>query len=204
MSDGADPVGLNPALVAEVEVMLSDGFVEGLVRRLRAAFPSLAEESDGAVGHAVEKLITRPQVPGKPRPYLTACAYNEMKRLARRRARELSLEALAEPAEDREDSGPGWQLEQGGWTVEEKALLTATYKQLRAHVETWETDNVRVVTLLYLEAAFLGEPLSSQDAAELAGDVLGYEVDDAFVRTWKSRGFKRLREFVYGAEIVGE
>lgn len=204
MSDGAEPVGLNQAMVAEVEAMLNDGFAEGLVRRLRGAFPSLAEEADGAVGHAVEKLISRPEAPGKPRPYLTACAYNEMKCLARRRARELSLDALAAPHSDDEDSGPGWQLEDGGWTVEEKALLTATYAHLRAHVEAWETDNVRVVTLLYLEAAFLSEPLTSQDAADLAGDVLGYKVDDAFVRTWKSRGFKRLREYVYSAEILGE
>lgn len=204
MSDGADSVGLNQAMVAEVEAMLADGTLEGITSRLRRDYPVLAAEADGAVGHGVEKLIRLAQnrTPTRPRAYLAACAHNEMTRMVRRRARELSLETLADRGDD-EDSGQGWQPEQGGWSVEEKALLTATYEQLRGHVSTWDTDNVRVVTLLYLEAAFLGEPLPSQDAAALASDLLGYEVDDAFVRTWKSRGFKRLREYVRGADVVG-
>ena len=112
-----------------------------------------------------------------------------MKRLARHWARQESLEALAA---DGDDERPGWEPADPSWTVEEQALLRATYDVLRSHVATWETENVRVVTLLYLEAAFEGEPLTSDDAAELAGELLGYEVDDSFVRTWKSRGFKKL------------
>lgn len=190
---------LNPGIVADVEVMLGDGFVEGLVRRLCRDFPALSSEGTDAVGHAVEKMIVKPVAPTNPRGYLAASAYNEMKRLVRKRARTESLEALA--AHDG-DGRPGWTPADPGFTVEEQALLRATYDQLRADVETWETENVKVVTLLYLEAAFDGEPLTSSDAAELTGELLGYEVDDSFVRTWKSRGFKKLRDYVTALDAV--
>jgi DNA-directed RNA polymerase specialized sigma24 family protein len=190
---------LNPGIVADVEAMLGDGFVEGLVRRLCRDFPALSSEGMGAVGHAVEKMIVRPVAPTNPRGYLAASAYNEMKRLIRKRARTESLDALE--AHD-EDGRPGWAPADPRFTVEEQALLRSTYDQLRAHVETWETENVKVVTLLYLEAAFDGEPLTSSDAAELTGELLGYEVDDAFVRTWKSRGFKKLRDYVTALDTV--
>lgn len=190
---------LNSKIVTDVEAMLRDGYVEGLARRLCRDFPALASEATGAVGHAVEKMVLRPVAPTNPRGYLAASAYNEMKRLVRKRARMESLEALAA---DDEDGHPGWTPVDPGFTVEEQALLRATYDQLRAEVETWETDNVKVVTLLYLEAAFDGEPLTSTDAAELAGELLGYEVDDSFVRTWKSRGFKKLRDYVTALDAV--
>lgn len=193
-SDG----GLNEQLVADVESMLGDGTVEGLVRRLRRDFPALESEATAAVGHGVEKLIVRDTVPDDPRRYLAACAYNEVKRVGRLRARHDSLEALASENEDH----AGWTPEDPGFTVEEQALLRATYDELRSHVETWETENVRLVTLLYLEAAFEGEPLPSEVAAEIVGELLGYEVEDSFVRTWKSRGFKKLREFVTAVDAV--
>lgn len=194
----SSPAGLNHELAGEVEAMLGDGTVEGLVRRLRRDFPALAAEATASVGHSVEKLIVRETVPDDPRRYLAACAYNEMKRLGRRRARHVSLEALAT-----EGQGPSaWMPEDESFSVEEQALLKSTYDLLRTHVEGWETENVRVVTLLYLEAAFECEPLPSGVAAEIAGEILGYEVDDSFVRTWKSRGFKKLREFVAAMDAV--
>lgn len=198
MSNG-DAVGINQGSAAEVELMLANGTIEGIVRHLRRDFPALAPDADAAVGHGVEKLIVREIAPDDPRRYLASCAYNEMKRLGRQRARHVSLEALADAGDD---ETPRWEPEQDGWTVEEQALLSATYDQLRAHVATWDTENVRVVTLLYLEAAFLAEPLPSAEAAELATELLGYDVDDAFVRTWKSRGFKKLRAYVTTVDIV--
>lgn len=198
--DGDGGTSLNQTLVAEVERMLRDGTIEGLTIRLRRAFPTLAADADGAVGHAVEKLVVRPVAPTNPGAYLTASARNEMTRLVRERARHHSLEALSGGRDD--EFGTGWEPAAGGWTVEEQALLTATYERLRTHVQTWDTENLRVVTLLFLEAAFVGEPLPSKDAAEIAGDVLGYEVDDNFVRTWKSRGFKLLRTYVKDADTA--
>jgi hypothetical protein len=190
--------GLNEGLAAEAEAMLRDGTLEGLVRRLRRDFPALASEADAAVGHGVARLIVRSQAPDDPRGYLAASAYNEMKRIGRQKARCGSLEALAVDQDDR----PGWEPAQGGWTVEEQTLLRATYDLLCAHVAIWDTENVRVVTLLFLEAAFLGEPLPSAAAAELASGLLGYEVDASFVRTWKSRGFRKLRDFIATIDAV--
>lgn len=178
--------------------MLRDGTVEGLVGRLQRDFPALEAEAASAVGHGVEKLIVRETAPDDPRRYLAACAYNEMKRFGRRRARHVSLEALASKEEDH----AAWVPADERFGVEEQALLRSTYDQLRSHVEGWETENVRVVTLLYLEAAFECEPLPSAVAAEIAGELLGYEVDDSFVRAWKSRGFKRLREYVTAMDAV--
>lgn len=196
MSDGE---ALNEALVAKVEAMLRDGTVEGLARRLRRDFPTLAAEADAAIGHGVERLILRPYSPRDCGAYLAACAYNELKRLARLQARHESLDALAaDPDGDR----PGWEPADGAATVEEQALRRITYDLLRSHVSTWDTENVRVVTLLYLEAAYEGEPLSSDTAAELASELLGYEVDANFVRTWKSRGFRKLRDYVQAVDVV--
>ena len=184
---------LNEDLVAEAEGMLQDGFIEGLARRLGRDFPSLAEEATGSIGQALERLILRPVSPREPRKYLATSAYNEMKGLARRRARYDSLDGLR-------DSDGNWsEPADQPWTVEEQALLDATYRELRTVVGTWETDHVRVVTLLYLEAAHEGEPLSSEDAADLLADILGEEVDADFVRTWKSRGYRKLREWVTAA-----
>jgi len=179
--------------------MLRDGTAEGLARLLRSKFPAFAEEADAAIGQAVAQLITRPHAPKNPRAYLAAIATNEMKRVARHWARRVSLDQLAA---DGDDERPGWEPFDSSWTVEEQALLRATYDTLRAHVATWDTRTVSVVTLLYLEAAFNGEPLPSTTAAELASGLLGYEVDDAFVRTWKSRGFKKLRAFIASVEAV--
>ena len=187
----------NRVLAAAVEVMLTDGTIEGLVRRLQTDFPALHSEASGAVAQAVEKLIRRQVAPRRPAAYLAASAFNVLKRQMRRRARTVSLDALGE------DDGEGsWEPEDSEWSVEEQALLRETYDELCGQVKTWETENVRVVTLLYLEAAFNCEPLPSDIAAEIASEILGEEVDPSFVRTWKSRGFKRLREYVNSIETA--
>lgn len=193
-----DESGLNDDLVAEVEVMLRDGTAEGLSRLLRSKFPTFAEEADAAIGQGVAQLITRPHAPQHPRAYLAAIATNEMNRVARHWARRVSLDQLA----NGDDEQPGWEPSDPSWTVEEQALLGATYDALCAYVATWDTETVRVVTSLYLEAAFKGEPLPSEAAAELASGLLGYKVDDAFVRTWKSRGFRKLRAYITSVNSV--
>jgi hypothetical protein len=140
----SDEESLNQDLVAEVESMLRDGTVEGLARQLMSSFPALAADADSAIGHAVEKLIVRPCGPRDCSAYLAACAYNEMKRLARLCARQESLEALAA---DHDEDRPDWEPADRGPTVEEQALRRVVYDILRSHVATWETENVRVVPI---------------------------------------------------------
>lgn len=116
--------------------MLTDGFIEGLDRQLRSKFPAVAAEADAAVGHAVHKVITRASSPDKPRPYVAACAYNEMKRYARLAARSGSLDALRDP--DRTDRRDVMSTD---WSVEERALVDEVYIEFCRHVQTWATGN---------------------------------------------------------------
>lgn len=146
-------------------------------------------ETDAAVGHGVEKLITRPTEPNEPFAYLTTCAVNELRKLAAYRARHDSLEAL------RERDRP-WEPSSDSLSVEEQALLDATYLELLAVVSQWENNNVRLVTSSYLKAAQLAEPITSGQVADELSDAFGYDVSEEEVRTWKSRGFKRLRQYV--------
>lgn len=187
---------LNEAMAEEAETMLRDGRIEGLVCQLQAAYPWLAHEAEAAVGHGVAALIRIKQSPTRPFSYLTSCAYNEMKRIGKFRAREASLEGL------RDDSD--WEPAYDEWSTEERALMNDTYKELAAHVATWENNNARIVTQAYLEAIHLGEPPTAGDVAEELSAVTGNEVTDDEVRTWKSRGFRRLRTYVNDQRTLEE
>ena len=181
---------LNPDLADAVEEMLSDGYIEGLTIGLRSKYPRYRDEAHDAVGHAVEKLIQRESVKS-PRSYLATSAYNYMKKHAERSAR-FRLVSIETGGPD----GEPLEFDEDGWTVEERALLDEAYRFLVKEVEKWETGNVRDTTLLFLEAAYDGEPLTSADAAELLGSIFGEDVDASFVRTWKNRGFKKLRKLI--------
>ena len=175
-------------MTAEVEEMLRDGRIEGLVRQLQSAYPGLWHEADAAVGHGVAALIRTKKSPAKPFSYLVSCAYNEIKKIGKFRASEISLDGLRD--------GSDWEPAFDEWSTEERALVNDTYKELSAHVATWQNNNVRIVTETYLEAIHLGEPPSAADVADELSAVTGNEVSEDEVRTWKSRGFKRLRTYV--------
>lgn len=179
---------LNQEMAAAVEEMLRDGRLEGLVRQVQSGYPGLAHEAEAAVGHAVEVVIRAEKSPNKPFSYLTACAYNEIRRIGKFLASQDSLEAL------REDYG--WEPAFMEWSAEERALVDETYKHLSAHVATWENNNVRIVTATYLEAIHGGDPPTAADVADELSAVTGSEVSADEVRTWKSRGFKRLRTYI--------
>jgi DNA-directed RNA polymerase specialized sigma24 family protein len=194
-----DDQQVNPALVEAVEKMLADGTIEGLRRRLRRDYPNLADHVDDAVSTAIERLILRNPTPDKPANYFAAIAFNEMKAIAKKQARQISLSGLSQA--DDEEGSHDWDQPDGDWSVEERALWSEVYKDLRCHVETWNTANVRVITLLYLEASYLGEPLTSAEAAELASQILGSEIDGNAARTWKSRGYRKLRDYAASKDL---
>ena len=110
------------------------------------------------------------------------------RRSASSRARSVSLDALKD--------GTEWELAYDEWSAEERALVDETYKVLMLHVSTWGTNNVRIVTEAYLEAAHLGEPPRAADVADELSSLTGNEVSEEEVRSWKSRGFKKLRAYV--------
>lgn len=187
---------LNQAMCDAIDEMLADGTIEGLASRLRGTYPKIRFAVEDAIAHAVEKLIVQVQV-RKPPQYLAACATNHMNGVARELARRrlISLDML----QDNPDTT--FDLEDESWTVEESALVNAVYDEVTRHVETWEPGNVKVVTLLYLEAAYNGEPLTSEDAAQVVSEIIGEEVGSDFVRTWKSRGFRRLRKYAEEVQL---
>lgn len=188
-----DEEELNEELVAVVEAMLESQALEGLLKALCNQFPTLSEQNaEDALGASVAKLITLSATPERPDKYLAAMAYNEMKAIFKKKARESSLEALAVGG----DSGPGWDLPDYDWSIEERTQWKVVYDSLTQHVKTWDVENMRVVTLLYLESAYEGFPLPSEEAAELTSEILGYDVDANAVRSWKSRGYRELQKFV--------
>ena len=179
---------LNEAMAAEAEEMLRDSRIEGLVRQIQKAYPGLAHEAEAAVGHAVEALIRKTPSPEKPFRYLASCAYNEIKKIGKFRASNVSLDSLRDESD--------WEPAYDEWSAEERALVDETYKELMAHVATWENNNVRIVTEAYLEAVNTGGPPKAGDVADELSVVTGNEVSEDEVRTWKSRGFRRLRTYV--------
>jgi hypothetical protein len=61
-------------------------------------------------------------------------------------------------------------------------------------LEGWENRNLATVTGLYIEAAFLGEPLSLAEARQFTEQILGESVSYSSIGTWKQRGLKRLAD----------
>jgi len=183
-----------------LESLFDDVFVEALASRLRRDFHKFQDDVADAIQLGFEKLVAkllRDEDVENPPGYVTAVAVSQMKLVARRANRNVSLDKLM--ADD--ESAP-FEPADEGWTVEERALVDAVYSDLKKHVETWETDNVRVVTLLYLEAAYNREPLTSEEAGEIASDILGAPVDASFARTWKHRGFKRLSKYLSHSDLT--
>ena len=185
-------MALNEPMARVVEDMLRDPTqpLEGLVRKLENMFTALKHEARHAVGHGTSKLIeVKPgSEPSNPLRYVATSAINYMKDEAKRRARAVSLDALLD------DEEHPFDLEEPAPTAEERFVSEVVYRELRTLVERWETENVRATTLLYLEAAYLIEPLSSRDAAEILAGILAQEVDEGFVRQWKTRGFRKLKQ----------
>jgi DNA-directed RNA polymerase specialized sigma24 family protein len=199
-SDNSTAEVLNKPMADLVEGWLRhpDRPLEGVLRKLYGMFPTMRHDARPAVGHGTHKLI-RVKVgrePPNPLQYVTTCAVNYLKDEAKRRARSLSLDAL------RDDEEHPFDLEEPDPTAEERQVSTTVYRELCTMVERWETENVRATTLLFLEAAYLGEPLPSREAAEALAGILNEEVDEDFVRQWKSRGFRKLREEIEEMETL--
>jgi DNA-directed RNA polymerase specialized sigma24 family protein len=204
-------MALNEPMAKVAENMLRDPTrpLEALAQKLEFMYPNVDGEATFAVGHGIDKLINvkAGRTIEEPLKYVFACAANYMKDELTRQKRFESLDALTDEEEDG-DGGrkPPLHLVESSMTPEEYVVSESVYRQLHSMVTKWETANVRETTLLYLEAAYLAEPLPSREAAELLADILNdEEVDEGFVRQWKSRGFRRLKreiEQIEAAETV--
>jgi hypothetical protein len=191
---------LNEECTAQVEALLQNRWLDGLFNSLEGRFPDARSEVGDAIAHAVENYVTlNPELPRvrQPEAYLFKASENRLKRLAKRR--EVSLDEILDD-EDLDDAVSRRKRRRvleamASDSPEDRVEADLFYKALVSHVENWENDNIRTVTLTYLEAAKEGYALSSEDVAGVLEDILGYEVSPGSIRKWKERGFARLISF---------
>lgn len=162
--------------------LLKDGYLAAVEGALRRDFPDAASEAEDAIAVAVVRLLVasgKGRVLDEPRSWLFKVARNDIVRRLQR------VHARQRPYEPDEDT----RIVRA---AEDDALADEVYKFVRSRIERWEQDRMRVVTLLYVEAAHFGEPLTEDGAATLATDILGEVVPKTSIgNTWR-RGFKRL------------
>lgn len=176
-----------------VEEMVRELFLDGLTRVLERRFPRATNVMyEDAVAEGVAKLLKTGQDRDitNPRGYLTTVAINEMRRALSRAAREV-LPGSSEEDDDAEWYDAGTPADDRPTEVE--AVGGAVYIYVKGLVERRESQKLRATTLLVLEGAYVGEPLTGAELAERLADILGEEVAEDTARQWRKRGLDRLR-----------
>ena len=186
-----EPATTRPPLLDDITKLIEDRFLEGLVRILERRFKGQGLDVDGAVGDAVEVLVRKADQLkiDDPGAYLYTVAFNRLRRDAKR------IEFVDAEIAAGADRG----------SVEElldDALRNETFKFLKGVVERWENASLKATALVLLEAAFLGEPLTTEDLADQLLDILGEEVSLPTVRQWKKRSLDRLEAELREHEIT--
>jgi DNA-directed RNA polymerase specialized sigma24 family protein len=169
-----------PKLLEQLEALTTERFPEGLAVRLQRKFGVKGLDADAAVGDAIEIMVKKADTlqVEDARAYLTAIATNLLRRASKRQVL-LSLD-------ERDDVGDE--------SVEDEALRTEVFKYVKTLVQRWENASLRETALLIIDAAFLGEILTTEELAALLEDILGEEVSLSTVRKWKERSLDRLAE----------
>jgi DNA-directed RNA polymerase specialized sigma24 family protein len=183
VTDTTEPMELGEGL-PELEQLLIDMFPLGLVRQLQQQYGNLGSaQVEDAVAIAVERLVKRlRRGPVRDvRKYLSKIAFNELNRIA--------LRATDLPLDGERDDRP---LP----SAEEVALRNLAIDIIKEEIRTWENSHIREVTLIYVEATAYGEVLETDEVAEIIRSTLGEEINSLSVRKWRSRGLRKLREFI--------
>ncbi len=171
---------------------MEERFPEGLIRALRGKFSSAAyADCEDAVSTGFEKLVAKGPT-HNPEGYVTTTAVNALKRKLRRATfQQLELDDDGEPPAD------AWSDPTFDAVEAEDAVKFA-----RGTVDRWESRNVKTTTLLVIDAAMLGEPLSSNELAEKLEELLGQDVLPDTARQWRKRGLDRLRDELVAADLL--
>lgn len=180
--DGVEPPG-----AAEVRDLMAEGHLETIQRWLVAKFPDATADVEDAVVDAVVRFLTA-RAKGKqidePAAWIRVAARNKVLNILERQvARETGDDELEDV-----------EVQSSEPTTEDRDA----FQYLRTLIERWPSGRLRVVTLLYLEAGYEQEPLSQQEAAEMASLILDDDVPWTAIGKTRQRGFERLR-----AEILG-
>lgn len=182
--------------MAQARALAEERFPEGLTRILEAQFRGARfVDCEEATAEGFVKLLVKDQALEKPAAFVTAVAFNHMRRLLTRK----TLEVLPAGELEDEEDGDAWEDLTAEEVVGEDAFRFA-----REIVGGWESKNVRTATLLILEATRLGEPISGEELAEALEVALGEEVLPSTARQWKKRGLDRLRKQLLEMEDDGK
>lgn len=159
---------------------------EGFVRVLEAKFQGARfVDCEEAVAEGFLKFLVKNEVLENPAGYIFAVAYNFMRHLLTRK----TLEVLPAGELEDEEEGDPWDD-----PTAEEVVGEDVFRFAREIVGGWESKNVRTATLLVLEAARLGEPISGEELAEALEVALSEDVLPSTARQWKKRGLDRLRK----------
>lgn len=172
---------------AQARQLAEERFPEGTVRVLEQKFRGAGFVAcEEAVAEAFLKFLIKGKALDDPAGYIFVVAFNYMRRLLSRK----TLEVLPHgELEDKEDDEGRWED-----PLAEEVAGEDIFRFAREIVGEWESKNVRSATLLVLEAASLGEPITGEELAKALEDALGREVLPSTARQWKKRGIDRLRK----------
>lgn len=184
--DGGQPASrLTPrqaeALRVAMTELMQGRFFDLLIGRLHSKFPRHKALAEDAVAQAVEQLALRHETIREVEPWLWTVSLHELGKLARRADRYADLGDLP----DGEVGDPS-----------EEVLVREAFRVVRQAVQQWDNKRIRVVTLLYLEAAVEMVRLDRAGAARLASEILGEPINPESVSQWRKRGFRDLRRML--------
>lgn len=172
----------NPPGSAAVRDLIANGTFQTIIGWLIKKFPDAkADAEDAVVDGVVRFLASRGKGKDIPEPgaWIRVAAANRIRNILRRRiGREASDEYIDDTRASHDEP-----------TLEDKE----TFAYLRNLIAKWPSERMRVITLLYLEASYEQEPLSQQEAAEIASQILGEDVPWTAVGKTHRRGIERLR-----------
>jgi len=178
--------------LSELEQLLVDKFFLGLVHQLQGQFDNVGSgRVEDAVAYAVEKVLKR-QAEGPisdVKGYLATVAFNDLNKYVLRRKKY--------PEYDLDERG-----DQELDSAEDEVMRSAAIDILKAEVRSWENAKIREVMLVYIDVMAFGEPMETDEVADLVSMTLGEEIAPGSVRTWKARGLRKLREFIEGVEGI--
>jgi DNA-directed RNA polymerase specialized sigma24 family protein len=164
------------------EKRVPEGFVRVLEGKFRGARFVDCEE---AVAEGFLKFLLKDETLENPAGYIFAVAYNHMRHLLTRK----TLDVLPAGELEDEEKHDTWED-----PTAEEVVGDDVFRFAREIVGGWESRNVRTATLLVLEAARLGEPISGEELAEALEGALEEQILPSTARQWKKRGLDRLRK----------
>lgn len=167
----------------EILRLMEEGFFDRTVRLLRRDHPAVAAQVEDVVSDSVLRLVLRPDtlppvedVAG----YLFASARNGI----------LDAQSRQQRLARYEDEFEGAETEAADYDLMQKEA----FRELQQIARRFPNQNMREITLLYLDSLYYREPLTGAQAAERLREITGEDISEGSIGTWKMRGFAQLAQ----------